>query len=423
MELKTKYQHTYFIKPFLIKENKYEKYLLRLIKNKNCELKIFEKERDLNIYTHFLQEVRDYFFPSFEFSKEKTKKLAHMEDKMKASILSKLNSNVFEYKLEDEIQGKINLKESKGIFFNISKIEIICFDTGICFFIMKTIIEGDRDFSEVLDFNYKFKDINSDYYKLKAYNNIKIQTDKFGNMKVLSNFINRLIGTDTNFLDNKDLDIFNKRFFTYSYACIDQANWSDVNTFENIEEEFLKFTKILPKNYNPNMNTEEIDNKDLVFSKYEYARFGFKKESATFFASNVDIKNYTNLLFKYENEYLYTLIISLYQRIYLKKINMKFKSKKEIKETMRKFTEFTKNAWLNEITNSETGTGFYNNWEKVYELKELYNEIKMRFDVVYKEASIDKNFILNKILLICLGVSIFLNIFNLIMIIRLGGTH
>ena len=33
MELKVKYQYTYFIKPFLIKENKYKKYLLSLLKN------------------------------------------------------------------------------------------------------------------------------------------------------------------------------------------------------------------------------------------------------------------------------------------------------------------------------------------------------------------------------------------------------
>ena len=42
MELKVKYQYTYFIKPFLIKENKYEKYLLNLLNNSNCKLKIFE---------------------------------------------------------------------------------------------------------------------------------------------------------------------------------------------------------------------------------------------------------------------------------------------------------------------------------------------------------------------------------------------
>ena len=65
MELKIKYQYTYFIKPFLIKENKYEKYLLSLLNNSNCKLKIFEKERDYDLYTYFIQNIREYFFPTF----------------------------------------------------------------------------------------------------------------------------------------------------------------------------------------------------------------------------------------------------------------------------------------------------------------------------------------------------------------------
>ena len=39
MELKTKYQYTYFIYPFAIKESKYTKYLLKLLKDDNCELR------------------------------------------------------------------------------------------------------------------------------------------------------------------------------------------------------------------------------------------------------------------------------------------------------------------------------------------------------------------------------------------------
>ena len=53
MELKIKYQYTYFIKPFVIKESKYEKYLLSLLNNSNFRLKFFEKERDLNLYLFY----------------------------------------------------------------------------------------------------------------------------------------------------------------------------------------------------------------------------------------------------------------------------------------------------------------------------------------------------------------------------------
>ena len=44
MELKTKYQYTYFIYPFAIKETKYTRYLLKLLKDENCKLKIFRKD-------------------------------------------------------------------------------------------------------------------------------------------------------------------------------------------------------------------------------------------------------------------------------------------------------------------------------------------------------------------------------------------
>ena len=120
MELKVKYQYTYFIKPFLIEQSKYSKYLLSLMNNKNCKLKIFEKERDLNIYSYFIQNVREYFFPTFTFDRNEINNLDKMQNNIKASELSKLHCNIFEYRLDKKIQGKISTQD--GIFFNIDKI-------------------------------------------------------------------------------------------------------------------------------------------------------------------------------------------------------------------------------------------------------------------------------------------------------------
>ena len=50
MGQKIKYQYSYFIHPFVIKENKYQKYLLKLLKDKNVQLKIFRKEKDLSLH-------------------------------------------------------------------------------------------------------------------------------------------------------------------------------------------------------------------------------------------------------------------------------------------------------------------------------------------------------------------------------------
>ena len=234
MELKLKYQYTYFIKPFLVKENKYGKYLLNLLNNKNCKLKIFEKEREHNLYSYFIQNIREYFFPTFSFSRNEINNLNKLNNKMKANTLSKFHCNIFEYNLEKKAQGKII--DDEGIFFNIDKMEIICFDTGECFLIIKTNIENSNKFSDLLNFNYRFKEINTDFTKLKDFTNIKIQTDKFNNMSELSDFIDSVIGVNNNTVELKNVDLYNKRFFVYTYSCIDQDNWNKEEDFNNIIE-------------------------------------------------------------------------------------------------------------------------------------------------------------------------------------------
>lgn len=417
MELKVKYQYTYFIKPFLIKENKYEKYLLSLLNNRNCTLKVFEKERDLNLYSYFIQNIREYFFPMFSFNRDKINNLERLDNKTKAIVLSKLHCNIFEYNFDTKIQGKVS--DSEGIFFNINKMEIICFDTGVCFLVIKTDVDNSEKFSDLLNFNYRFKDINSDFTKLRDFTNIKIQTDKFSNMTELSNFINSVIGVNNNSIGLKDVDLYNKRFFVYTYSCIDQDNWNTEEDFGNIQSDFLRYSNVLSSNNTLDFNIDEFDRNIGIIEQFKYSRFGFTKQSASLMTSSIDINNYTKLLFDYENEYLYTLIISLYQRIYLKKLENEFRSRKDINNIRRKFTKFTKEIWLKEITNSAIGTIFYNKWKEVFELQELYNEIKNKYEIIYKELNIENSSRVNKVILITLVISILLNILNLATLIAL----
>ena len=417
MELKVKYQYTYFIKPFLIKENKYENYLFSLLSNKNYKLRIFEKEKDLNLYKYFIQNIREYFFPTFEFNREKIKDFDNMVKSLQAKKLSKLHCNIFEYNLDTDIQGKID--ESKGIFFNIDKIEIICFDTGICFLAIKTDISNSQKFSDLLNFNYRFKDINSDYSKLRDFTNIKIQTDKFGSMNELSDFIDQIIGVNNNSIELEDVDLYNKRFFVYTYSCIDQDNWSTEEDFERIQSDFLRYSNVISSNDTLDFNMNEFDKNIQMIEQFKYSRFGFAKNSASLLTSSIDINNYTKLLFEYENEYLYALIISLYQRIYLKKLENEFKRKKDLNRIRRKITKFTNEINFNEITNSTTGTIFYNKWKEVLELQEIYEGLKNSYEVMYKDLEIEKNNKGNKVIWLLLLISILLNIFNLITLIKL----
>ena len=78
MGQKIKYQYSYFIHPFVIKENKYQKYLLKLLKDKNVQLKIFRKEKDLRVYQYFLPKVQEFLFSSFGLSEAKMKKLEEL---------------------------------------------------------------------------------------------------------------------------------------------------------------------------------------------------------------------------------------------------------------------------------------------------------------------------------------------------------
>ena len=145
MELKTNYQYTYFIYPFVIKDDKYKEYILKMLKDKNCNLKIFEKEKDSKLYQYFLPKTREFLFSSFRYENTNITKSENLLKKAKQ--LSKNPCNIFEYKIENDIQGKID--KTDGIFFTIRKIEIICFKTGICFLTIKTNIDDYTKFSNM----------------------------------------------------------------------------------------------------------------------------------------------------------------------------------------------------------------------------------------------------------------------------------
>lgn len=106
MGQKIKYQYSYFIHPFVIKENKYQKYLLKLLKDKNVQLKIFRKEKDLRVYQYFLPKVQEFLFSSFGLSEAKMKKLEELPLETKSAILAEYPCTIFEYNLPRDVHGK-----------------------------------------------------------------------------------------------------------------------------------------------------------------------------------------------------------------------------------------------------------------------------------------------------------------------------
>ena len=411
MEQKIKYQYSYFIYPYLVEEKKYNKYLLKLLKDKKCELKIFEKEKDLNLYTYFLPNIREKLFWSFGRTRRQIKSLNELEDGVKANLLAKNECNIFEYSLGNVVQGKMGQEGGSGIFFNIQKIEIICFKSGICFLLLKTIVEDDDKFSDILNFNYKFREINADYSFLKDYENIRLQTNNLKDIKELSTIINKITGPTIN---TKDMNLDVEKFITYSYACVEQDSWNIDNDFENIKEEFIKFTNVLPSSYQVNLN-EKLENEKILETR-KYAKIGFNKQSTALLTSSASVENYTKLPFIYEREYLYTYILALYKKLYLKKINLEFMQKRNFAQTREKFLKFTSDFWIQEITNDMEGSLMYEKWRKTLELDYLYNEIKNKYDITYKDLNIEKTNKINLAIIVILAVTLTFNIINFILL-------
>lgn len=258
MELKMKYHYSYFIYPYVVKEDKFDKYIQRLFQNRRCTLKLFEKRKNFSMYNYFLPNVREYMFKSFEFSSSNLKAFNLLSVPLKAKGLSNNPCTIFEYHMGEDIQAKAG--GESGIFFKIQKIEIICFNTGICFLAIKTDIEDTDRFSDLLNFNYRFRDINSEANEGLDCSKIKIQTSTLSDIKQLSELIKELTGS---VVASKEIDIDINRFLVYSYACIDQEYWNETHDFLGIEKEFFKFSNVLNCEFNSSFNNDRLKTVNL----------------------------------------------------------------------------------------------------------------------------------------------------------------
>lgn len=407
MELKTNYQYTYSIYPFLIKESKYKDYIRKMVKDKKYKLKTFEKEKDFKLYQYFLPKVRELLFSSFSFGNAKNKQLDELPIDTRVAILSKYPCNIFEYDLEQDIQAKVNDKE--GIYFSVRKVEVICFSTGICFLCIKTNLADESEFSDVLNFNYKFKDINFNTTNLQGYDKIKIQTDSFSNAETVRDFIENITGTNN---EIEKLNIDTKRFLTYSYVCVDQSAWNNTNNFDSIQQQFIKYANNLPADNSVNFDEESMK----TFSNWKYAKIALTKSSVSLFSSTYDMNNYTVLPYEYENQYFYTYIFNLYKKIYLEKMAYEYKETKDIRKIRDKLTEFTKQVWIQEVTEDSTGSKLNDELKEIFKLNELYKQVKNKYDILYKNLNIKKSVKVNFVVLIILMMSLMLNIYNFVML-------
>ena len=404
MELMTKYQYTYFIYPYIIEENKYKKYLQNLLRNKNCKIRFFNEQKDIHLYTYFLPNIRDYMFWSFGLTREGIRDFESMDISLRATLLAEHNCNIFNYILPEHLQGKV--ETNNGIFFEISEIKIICYKTGVCFLVFKTNIENTESFSDILNFNYKFREVNSSAYNLKEYENIKIQSNSFKNVKDISVLIKELTGEND---ISKKANIGDDNFFVYTYSCLDQKNWNENTDFEQIDGMFEKFRNVLPANsqiIEDKFSFADMPNKQYKsMYKNQYIRYGFTATSTALLTSNITTANFTTIPQKFESEYLYTYLLVLYKKIMLNKLNYNFSNNFKMAEL--EFLEFTKKLWIQDITNDEFGKRLEECWMENLNVEKTFLKLKSEYDVTYKRNNIDslkKNSKLTKTILLTILV-------------------
>ena len=215
-------------------------------------------------------------------------------------------------------------------------------------------------------------------------------------------------------LEAMKLDIDTERFLTYSYVCIDQEAWNSNTKFDDINHYYIKYANILPADNSRKLEEEKI----TTVSRWKYAKLALSKLGVMLFSSSEDMNNYTILPDEFENQYLYTYILNLYKKINLKKIEQKLKDAKKVKIARRKFVDFTKKMWIQEITEDEAGTMLNHKIGEVLELENLYGQVKNKYDVLYKDLNIEKDKKVTITIGIILIASLIFNVLNFIALMR-----
>ena len=385
METKVNYHYSYFIYSYFLKNIEYKEYICKLLNNKNYKLKIFEKEKDLEIYDFFKNNIKKDYFNTFYINKKNNNNEKILNNKC----------NIFEYKIKNKNKEKNNLENN--LIYEISKIELICFSTGICFLIIKTELLNEKlNLNNILNFNYKMKDINSEFSKLKSYEKINIENNLLKNNFELIKKLEEIIM----------YKIENKRFFTYSYTCVDSENWN--NEVDRLENDFLKYVNVYPSNYD--ITFEDEENAILRINNWKFIKIGFTSESMNLLTNNLELSNYTKMPYDYENKYLYNLILNLYKKELLENIeknNIKLKSLENYKNIYNEIIN-------NEFTEDNIGIKINSKLNKIFNLNKKSEKIEKIYKENYEFKLLKKYKKMGKIILFILLISLILNIIFLI---------
>lgn len=412
MGLNAKYQYTHFIYPFVVDNEKYSEFLESILKQeKDWHMKVHEQKSDEKLYNFFLPYMKRFLFPTLFWGKEELKEFKNLNHKKQASAISRLTCTTFEYNLSSIKTGSVDVNTTEAIHFDISKINLICFEPGICFLDIKTEVEDVNElieFNKILDFNHYFRNLTPRAItNIKSKSSIKAKNiDKIENIAI---FINSIISG----FETEDLGkIYYDKMFTYSYVCIN--DWKE--NLDEMKNDFYKFQYVIDSNDSAIFNQDLDKLEKNTYSRWKYSLFGFSRESGVVLVSDKEKYDITVLPYNFENTYLYMLFIAFYQRISL--INFSQDLMKDDKTMAKKMknrlTKFTHLSWFSQITNSEHGMDIWKRWQVAFELPELYDEVHREFSEYYETIVKNGQDRINSLLIVLYIISILFTGFQLL---------
>ena len=134
--------------------------------------------------------------------------------------------------------------------------------------------------------------------------------------------------------------------FIYSYVCMD--GWEKQEDFSKFENDFYTLQYVMDSKSTAVFNKEFQKLKDCSYSRWNFSKFGFSKESGVVLVSDKEKYDITRMPYMYEKTYLYMLLLAFYQRISL--INFSQDLQKEdktmAKSLKKKITKFTNVSWF-----------------------------------------------------------------------------
>ncbi len=409
MGLKAKYQYTHFIYPFVVEDKKYTNFISSLLsKSKQWKMYVSEHKNDEELYNFYLPYMRRFLFPTIFWSSEYKKIFKGMNILKKSNIVSKLSCVTFEYNLANIKTGSVTAKHYGEIDFDISKIALICFEPGICFLDIKTELEYDEeliDFNKILDFNHYFRNLTPRSISKIDQKNV-IKAKNIDKIESIAKFIKSV----TSDFETNDLEkIYYDKMFTYSYVCVD--SWNKKDDFKNIENDFYKLQYVMESKSTAIFNNEFSKLKENSYSRWEYSKFGFSKESGVVLVSDKEKYDITRMPYMYEKTYLYMLLLAFYQRISLINFSQDLlkEDKTMVKTLKERFTRFTNISWFSQITNSEHGMDVWRKWQLAFELPSLFEEVRKEYMQYYDFVVANGQERINQILLIMYVVNITLS--------------